>query len=134
MFDSTCLLAPVSSYCARCDDFLGIDGLHPTECVRDHRGLVITIETAPALEGCRVCGLVAHGHGRQQRILHDIPAFGTPVRLIWRRRRWICPEERCPGGTIAEDVPELVEGGAKLTVRAVWWAIGQASSAVSTAP
>src|SRR5699024_1496388 len=51
--------------------------------------------------------------------------FGTPVRLIWRRRRWICPEERCPGGTIAEDVPELVEGGAKLTVRAVWWAIGQ---------
>jgi len=125
VFDSTCLLAPVSSYCGRCDEFLGIQGLHPIECVRDHRRLVITVETASDLEGCRVCGLVAHGHGRQQRILHDIPAFGTPVRLIWRRRRWICPEERCPGGTIAEDVPELVEGGAKLTVRAVWWAIGQ---------
>src|SRR5699024_6972493 len=84
VFDSTCLLAPVSSCCGRCDEFLGIQGLHPIECVRDHRRLVITVETASDLEGCRVCGLVAHGHGRQQRILHDIPAFGTPVRLIWR--------------------------------------------------
>ena len=86
---------------------------------------MITVETTPAVEGCRTCGLVAHGHGRQERILHDIPAFGAPVRLIWRRRRWVCPEPSCPGATIGEEVPDLVEGGARLTTRAVWCAISQ---------
>lgn len=47
------------------------------------------------------------------------------MRLIWRRRRWVCPEPSCPGTTIAEEVPDLVLGGARLTVRAVWWAITQ---------
>jgi len=73
VFDSTCLLAPVSSYCARCDEFLGIPGLHPVACVRDRRGLMITVETTPDLEGCRVCGLVAHGDGRQQRSCMTFP-------------------------------------------------------------
>lgn len=129
MLDSTCLLAPATtlepSYCRHCDVFLGIEGVHPIECARDRRGLVVTVETSMDLDGCRVCGLVAHGHGRQERILHDIPAFGAPVRLVWRRRRWICPEARCVGATFAEDAPQLVEGGAKLTTRAVWWAISQ---------
>lgn len=136
MIDSTCLLTPAPapapvtpaagpSYCHRCDAFLGIEDVHPIACHRDGRGLVVTVETPTDLDGCRTCGLVAHGHGRQIRTLHDIPAFGAPVRLRWRRRRWICPDPRCMGGTFAENAPHLVEGGAKLTIRAVWWAISQ---------
>lgn len=26
----------------------------------------------------------------------DLPAFGRPVRLVWRKHRWRCPAGSCP--------------------------------------
>jgi hypothetical protein len=54
--------------------------------------------------------------------LHDIPAFGAPVELLWRQRRYRCLEPACPVGRFSEDHP-LAGPRAKLTTRAVWWAI-----------
>ena len=56
------------------------------------------------------------------RRLHDIPAFGAPVELEWRQRRYRCAEPACPVGGFSED-HELAPPRAKLTVRAAWWAI-----------
>ncbi|MEI2826981.1 MAG: transposase family protein [Dermatophilaceae bacterium] len=39
---------------------------------------------------------VAHGHGRVRVRLVDAPAFGRPVTVVWRKRRWVCPEPACP--------------------------------------
>jgi hypothetical protein len=52
--------------------------------------------------GCPRCGLVAEPRGRRLRRLHDIPAFGAPVQLVWRQRRYRC-REACPVRGFTED-------------------------------
>ena len=56
------------------------------------------------------------------RRLHDIPAFGAPVELGWRQRRYRCIEQACPVAGFSED-HALARSRAKLTMRAAWWAI-----------
>jgi transposase len=86
-------------------------------------GLQLTVESHPAETGCPRCGVIAVGHGRRLRRLHDIPAFGAPVELLWRQRRYRCVEPACPLVGFSEDHP-LAPAQAKLTSRAAWWAIG----------
>ena len=38
----------------------------------------------------------AHAHGRLQVQLVHPPAMGRPVRIVWRKRRWVCPDSACP--------------------------------------
>ena len=89
---------------------------------RERHRLVLTAETGPSLVGCPDCGVIATGHGRRVRRLHDIPAFGSPVELVWRSRRYRCTEEACTTGGFSEEV-DLAAAWAKLTMRAAWWAI-----------
>lgn len=80
-------------YCDRCDVLVGLPGLRVVEALRDTRGvLTVTVESAPGLMGCRACGVVARGHGRVRVHLVDTPAFGRPVRIVWRKRRWLCAD------------------------------------------
>ena len=72
-------------YCDRCDLLVDLPGLHVIAVERDGRDrLVVTVESAPGPMGCRSCGVVAHGHGRVNVRLVDAPAFGRPVRIVWR--------------------------------------------------
>lgn len=112
-------------YCGRCDELVGLDGFHVIGVERRPDALIVAVESAPRVEGCRMCGVVAVGHGRRERLLHDAPCFGVPVRLLWRQRTWRCPDRGCPAGAFSEDAPELAAARSKLTVRALWWAIGQ---------
>ncbi|MGI8435011.1 MAG: transposase family protein [Nocardioidaceae bacterium] len=66
--------------------------------------------------------MVALSQGRRVRRLRDIPAFGAPVELLWRVRRWRCVELSCPIGTFTKG-NDLAFARAKLTTRAAWWAI-----------
>jgi len=118
------------------DDLLGLTGLELIAVDRIHpgaeadsdvdypRGLLrLTIQTLrPSLVACRTCGVLAADHGRREHRLADAPCFGTPVQLIWRKRRWRCREPRCPTGVWSEEHPALL-ARAKLTARAVAWAI-----------
>ena len=36
------------------------------------------------------CGGVVHRHGTREVMLVDLPSFGRPVRLVWRKQRWRC--------------------------------------------
>ena len=74
---------------------------------------------------CRTCGVVARGHGRLEVRLVDAPAMGRPVRICWRKRRWICPEPTCPVTTFIEQDERVAAPRAKLTTRACRWAIDQ---------
>ncbi len=117
---------PAGGYCDRCDLLVGLDGLRVIEVVRDeHEALTVTVESAPAVTGCRSCGVVAHGHGRVDVRLVDAPAFGRPVRIVWRKRRWVCPDSGCPVGTFVEQDDRVAGPRSKLTTRAAVWAIQQ---------
>ena len=87
----------LGGYCERCDLLVGLDGLHVTAVDReDACRLVITVESEPTVMGCPACEVVAHGHGRAEVRLVDVPAMGRPVRIVWRKRRLVCPDLGCP--------------------------------------
>ena len=114
------------AYCDRCELLVGLGGLHVTGVVRDDGGgLVVTVESAPEVMGCHTCGVVAHGHGRVEVDLVDAPAMGRPVRVRWRKRRWVCPEPACPVGSFVEQDEDVAAPRGRLTVRACRWAISQ---------
>jgi transposase len=113
-------------YCNRCDLLVGLDGLHVTAVERDDGGgLTVTVESAAAPMGCRSCGVVAHAHGRVEVRLVDAPAMGRPVRIRWRKRRWLCPEPTCRIRSFIEQDERVAAPRATLTTRACWWAIEQ---------
>ena len=116
-------------YCSRCDLLVGLTGLHVSAVteVTGTRGtmLKVEVESAPRVEGCRVCGVVMGSHGRREVRLIDTPCFGRPVELRWRKRTWRCVEPDCPGGVFTEQDDEVARPRALLSSRACWWAIGQ---------
>ena len=113
-------------YCDRCDVLVGLPGLHVIAVEHDARDrLVVTIESAAGPMGCYSCGVIARGHGRVEVGLVDAPAFGRPVRLVWRKRRWLCPEPACDVGSFVEQDERVASARALLTARACWWAIEQ---------
>ena len=113
------------TYCDRCDLLVGLPGLRVVEVLNRDRGLVVTVESAPAEQGCRACGVLAASHGRRSVVLVDAPCFGRPVRVVWRKRRWRCEEPACRGGVFTEQHDRVARPRALLTTRACWWAILQ---------
>lgn len=128
MAEPTSCCAVPGSYCARVDSMFNMPGVHVIDVAWRAHGelgrdrLVLTVETGPSLVGCPGCGVIASGHGRRVRRLHDIPAFGAPVELVWRSRRYRCQEQACALGGFSEEA-DLAAARAKLTSRAAWWAI-----------
>ncbi len=123
--DRTLPRSEPSCYCSRCDLLVGLDGFHVVD-VSEHAGVVrVVVESPAALTGCTSCGVVASSHGRRDVKLIDVPCFGRPVRLAWRKRTWRCAEDECPARSFTEQHDDLTGPRALLTVRACWWAINQ---------
>lgn len=100
MDDPTLCCCASGGYWDRCDLILGVDGLHVTGVERDDGGrLVVTVESESTVMGCPACGVLAR-HGRDEVVLVDAPAFGRPVRIRWRKRRWVCPDPGCPADPV----------------------------------
>jgi len=55
----------------------------------------------------------------------DVPAFGRPVQLVWRKRTWTCGEPACGVWSFTEVHEEVALARARLSTRARWWALGQ---------
>ncbi|MFC4904082.1 helix-turn-helix domain-containing protein [Kocuria oceani] len=83
--------------------------------------------TVPLVVGCPSCGVLAVGHGRVPVLSHDLPCAGVPVRVVWSKRHYRCHEDVCEVRTFSE-VHELAAPRAKLTTRAIAWAVAQLRS------
>ena len=61
----------------------------------DDRGedepLVVVIRSRRPLPVCGGFGARVWSEGYRTMVLVDLAAFGRPVRLRWRKRRWVCP-------------------------------------------
>jgi transposase len=47
------------------------------------------------------------------------------VRIVWRKRRWVCPDGRARSGSFVEQDEAVAARRARLTTRACRWAIEQ---------
>ena len=126
MSDPTaCCARAADAYCSNCDLLVGLGGVHVVAVDRCDRELTVTVESPPGPMGCPGCGVIAVSHGRRDHRLIDTPSFGRPVRLIWRKRTWSCPEPACPVGTFTERADDVAVPRALLSTRARWWAVRQ---------
>ena len=85
-------------------------------------GVHIRTRRRPA---CGGCGAAVWSKGTSPVRLVDLPAFGRPVSLVWHKRRWLCPDERCDVGSFTETDEEIAPARAALTSRAGRWATVQ---------
>ncbi len=109
-------------WCVRADAILDVPDMHVLDVqIDDQQGLVLTIESGQLEAACPGCGVLAAGHGRRLRRLHDAPSFGKVTVLHWLVRIWRCRESGCPAGTFSE-AHELAPPRMVLTTRAVAWA------------
>ena len=81
---------------------LGLAGFRVLEVSETPAELVVVIETIVEAEGCTGCGSRAVAHERRSTAIRDLPCFGRPARLVWRKRRWRCPEAACDRKTWSE--------------------------------
>ena len=70
---------------------------------------------------CESCGGPVWSKGHRTVVLVDLPAFGRPVRLRWRKRRWTCPNPDCEIRSFIEQDPTIGLQRALLTSRAARW-------------
>ena len=98
-------------------ELLGVDDFD------EQLGVVIRSRVPrPACEGC---GGLVWSKGQRVVGLVDLPAFGRPVRLQWRKRRWVCPSRVCEVGSFVEQDPVIAPERGLLTSRAARWATTQ---------
>ena len=57
--------------------------------------------------------------------LVDLPLFGRPTRLVWHKRRWVCPDGDCAMGSWTEEDDRIASPRQVLTSRAARWATAQ---------
>ena len=65
---------------------------------------------------------MAHRHGVREVELVDLPVFGRPARLVWRKQRWRCPT--CRRAWTEQD-PQIASSRCAMTTRAARWATVQ---------
>jgi hypothetical protein len=70
------------------------------------------------------CGGLAHRHGIREVELVDLPVFGCPARLVWRKQRWRCTG--C-GRCWCDENAEIGAARCALTTRAARWSTLQVS-------
>lgn len=96
---------------------LGMDGFVVLTMDRIEDEWWLLVETTVVVVGCPDCGVRAIGHGRSTVQVRDLPNGSGPIRLVWRKRRWRCPDPDCERSTFTEE-SELVEGSLTRRARA----------------
>lgn len=104
---------------------LGIDGFRVLDVHHCGQLLHIVVESVNPPAWCPGCREPLIGHGRDVVELVDAPWAGRPVRLVWRKRRFLCVNQDCGTTTASEVDARLAQPRARLTTRAIKWAIKQ---------
>lgn len=81
----------------------------------------IHVETRASLAGCPRCGVLARVKDRSAVELVDLALFGRPTRLVWHKRRWMCPDSDCAMGSWTEEDDRIAGPRQVLTSRAARW-------------
>lgn len=117
-----------------CDLLVGLDDMTVLAVDEDGDHLRVLVESTARFAGCEVCGTRAAVKDRPVVELGDLASFGRPATLVWRKRRWSCPDRDCPVGSWTEVNLQVAAPRCGLTRRAGLWAcrqVGQHARPVS---
>src|SRR5947209_8411508 len=84
---------------------LGIPGFVVTACEEGDLGLEVHVETTAPAGVCPDChGIALVPKERPVVVVRDLPIHGQPSYLVWRKRRYACPD--C-ARSFTESSPEI---------------------------
>jgi transposase len=87
--------------------------------------LRVHIESRDVRPSCSVCAGVVVIKDRPSVELVDLPCFGRPARLVWRKRRWSCPDTACAMRSWTEEMRGIAAPRLVMTDRAGRWVTEQ---------
>ena len=74
---------------------------------------------------CATCGERARVKDRPRVSYVDLPVYGSPMTLTWKKHRLRCVNERCAATTWMFEDHRIAAKGCRLTTRAAKWATNQ---------
>lgn len=86
---------------------LGLSGFRVLDVTETFEEMTVEIETTADRAACSACGTWAEPHERKAVDIRDLPCFGRPARLVWRKRRWRCVDTDCEAKTWTESSPHV---------------------------
>lgn len=104
---------------AMCELLVGLGEVNVLDVTAVGDRLRVTIETRGVRPSCPGCDASVTVKDRDVVELTDLPCFGQPATLAWRKVRWQCPDG-C--GSFTEQAPQIAASRLKLTDRASRWA------------
>jgi len=109
-----------------CELLVGLPAVRVLGVV-DHLGepLQVHVETRTERPICSGCGGPVTIKERPVVVLVDLPAFGRPTRLVWRKHRWSCVLTSCPVGSWTEVATTIAAARLVMTDRAGRWVTEQ---------
>jgi transposase len=107
-----------------CELLVGLGDVTVLEVTDDGAGLRVTIETRGPRPVCAGCGGRVAVKDRDDVDHTDLPCFGRPTVLVWRKIRWRCAQ-RCGAGSFTELAPGIASPRLVLTDRAGRWVTSQ---------
>ena len=79
-----------------CELLVGLPEVAVLGVAEGATGLAVHIESREGRPSCRESGWPARVKDRPVVELVDLPVFGRPARLLWRKHRWACARTDCP--------------------------------------
>lgn len=112
---------------------LGMNGFVVLAQVEEDGELWISVETTASVVGCRRCGVRATGHGRSEVQIRDLPMADRAVRLVWRKRRWLCKDPDCPAKSFTEESGLVEDSLTQRAAKEICRRVGEDGSTVAQA-
>jgi transposase len=85
----------------------------------------ILIESVIETPNCKQCGKQAQLKDRPEVAYVDLPCFGEPARVIWRKHRFRCVNTMCPIASWVHRDHRIAASECQLTTRAAKWVTAQ---------
>lgn len=104
---------------------VGLKDVAVLRYVRRGRDVELVVEQVVADPRCPGCGGRARVKERPVVRYVDLPVYGTPMRLGWRKHRMACPDPACPRRSWVLADHRIAAKGCLLTTRAAKWATVQ---------
>jgi len=109
-----------------CELLVGLPAVTVLGIVDETGGpLWVHIETRADRPICADCDGPVAVKDRPTVDLVDLPAFGRPARLVWRKYRWACATASCAVGSWTETAPAIAAARLVMTDRAGRWVTEQ---------
>ncbi len=97
--------------------------------------LRVHIECRGERPRCSLCDGKTYAKGSSLVELADLTSFGRRVSLVWHKRRWVCADHQCGGGSFSDQDSRIATPRLRLTDRVPRWvtrAVGQDGPSVSS--